>query len=86
MSIRAALVTGTSVSLAATAAWAATAALAVGPPQAVRLDRDLPADYARLACAATGSGLVLFAVLAVTYALCFLVSGLRARAGREPQR
>lgn len=83
MSIRAALVAGTVASLAVTAAWSLTSAATAGPPPAPHLTaRDLPGDYAQLATAATGSPVALFAVVAVIYALCFAVSGLR-RARRE---
>jgi hypothetical protein len=84
MSIRAALAAGTAVSLAVTAVWSYTATLTIGPPPALHLTlRDLPGDYARLAAAATGNGWALFAVIAVIYALCFLVSGWRQRKHTE---
>ena len=75
----AALVTGTALSAAATAAWSLTAALAIGPAAPVHLDRDLPADYARLAAAPTGNGWELFTTVAVIFALCLLASGWRQR-------
>jgi hypothetical protein len=80
MGTRAALVSGTVLSLAAVSAWSLTATATIGTARPVHLSRDLPGDYAALADGATGNGLALFAVTAVIYALCFLVSGLRARA------
>jgi len=77
MGARAALITGTVVSAAVTGAWSYLASLTIGPAAPVRLGRDLPADYARLAAAPTGNGWELFAVVAVIYALCFLASGWR---------
>lgn len=84
MGYRAALVTGTAVSLAVTAVWSWTAVLTIGPAVPPRFGRDLLADYASLAAAPTGNGPALFAVTAVIYILRFLVSGLRAR--RRAQR
>ena len=81
MSARAALAAGTAVSFAVTAAWSYLASLAAGPAGPARLGRDLPADYARLAAAPTGNGWELFAVLAVIYAACLLVSGWRRHRG-----
>jgi hypothetical protein len=77
VTIRAALITGTAVSLAVTAVWSYMASLAIGQAALVHLGRDLPADYARLAGAATGNGWALFAVVAAVYALCLLASGWR---------
>lgn len=80
MSARAALASGTVLSLAVSAAWSLSATATVGPAVLPRFSRDLPGDYAALAAAATGSAwTALFAVTAAVYALCFLVSGLRAR-------
>lgn len=77
MAARAALAAGTAVSFAVTAAWSWMASLAIGPAGPVRLGRDLPADYARLASAPTGNGWELFAVIAVIYAACLLISAWR---------
>jgi hypothetical protein len=77
MGARAALVTGTAVSAAVTAGWSYLAGLAAGPAAPVHLDRDLPADYARLADAPAGNGWELFTTIAVIYALCLLASGWR---------
>jgi hypothetical protein len=77
MGIRAALVTGTVLSLAAVSAWSLSAAGTIGAPGPLHLSRDLPGDYAALASAPTGNGMALFAVVALIYAACFLVSGLR---------
>ena len=80
MTARGALVAGTVASLAVTAAWSWSAALTVGPAAAPSLTGDLPGDYAQLAASATGSSpWALFAAVAMTYALCLVVSGLRAR-------
>jgi hypothetical protein len=77
MSIRAALTAGTVLLAAVTAAWALTATATIGPPPPLHLTRDLSGDYAQLARAATGNAVALFAVTAVIYAACFMVSGLR---------
>jgi hypothetical protein len=78
--IRAALISGTVLSLAAVTAWSYSANLAVGPPGPLDLTRNWLADYFELAGAATGNGIALYAMVAVIYTLCFLVAGLRARA------
>lgn len=72
-----ALVTGTFVSAAVTAAWSCLASLTAKPAAPVHLGRDLPADYARLAAAPTGNAWELFTVVAVICALCLLASGWR---------
>lgn len=77
MGTRAALVTGTAVSAAITAAWSCLASLTIGSAVPVHLGRDLPADYARLAAAPAGNGPELFTAVAVIYALCLLASGWR---------
>lgn len=77
MSTRAALATGTVLSLAAVSAWSYTATLTTGAPAPLHLTRSLSADYAQLAAAPTGNGWELFAVTAGIYTLCFLISGLR---------
>ena len=74
---RAALITGTILSLAVTAAWAWMASLIIGQVAPLHLTRDLPSDYAQLAAAPTGNAAEMFAVVAVIYALCLLVSGWR---------
>jgi hypothetical protein len=71
--VRGALVTGTVVSLAVTAAWAWTADLTQGPAAPLHLGRNLLSDYAQVASAPTGDGRELFAVIAAIYALCLLV-------------
>jgi hypothetical protein len=58
-------------------AWSWTASLTIGPDVPLHLGRNLLADYAQLASAPTGNGAELFAVVAVIYALCLLVSGWR---------
>jgi type IV secretory pathway VirB2 component (pilin) len=77
MSIRAPLIAGTVVSLAAVSAWSWMADLAVGPPAPLHLGRNVLSDYAQLVAAPTGNGAELFAVVAVIYALCLLVYGWR---------
>jgi hypothetical protein len=77
MGARAALAAGTALSAVVTGAWSYTASLTIGPAAPVHLGRTLSADYAALAAAPTGNGVALFAVTAVIYAACFLVSGLR---------
>lgn len=76
MAVRAALISGTVLSLAAVTAWSCITNLAVGAPGPLHLTRNLSADYAQLAAAPTGNGIALFAVVAVIYAACFTVSGL----------
>ena len=85
MTIRAALTAGTIASLTVTVAWSWTATLTIGTPPALDLTRDLPGDYMQLATGATGSTwAALFAVTAVVYAACLVVSGLRGmRAGTD---
>jgi hypothetical protein len=78
MGARAALVTGTALSLAVTAAWSWMASLTIGPADPVHLDLSRPlASYAALADAPAGNGWELFAVIAVIFAACFLAAGLR---------
>jgi hypothetical protein len=79
MTTRAALTAGTVLSLAVAAAWSFTATLTIWPPVVPHLTRDLPGDYMQLAAAPTGNAVALFAVVAVIYALCLLISGLHGR-------
>jgi hypothetical protein len=80
MTVRGALIAGTAASLAVTSAWSYTAMLTISAPADPHLTGNLPGDYAQLAASATGSSpWALFAALAVTCALRFLVAGLRAR-------
>ena len=81
MGARAALAAGTAVSFAVTAAWSYLASLATGPAGPVQLGGNLPADYAQLASAPTGNGWELFAVTAVIYAACLLISAWRRQRG-----
>jgi hypothetical protein len=81
MSVRAALITGTVLSLAVTVAWSWLARLAIGPAAPLHLSRDLGADYAQLADAPTGNGWELFAVVAAIYMACLPVAGWRQRRG-----
>jgi hypothetical protein len=76
--LRAALVTGTVLSLAVTAAWAWLSALTIGP--AGRLDltwRHPEASYVTLAAAPAGNGWELLVVVALIYAVCIFVAGWR---------
>jgi hypothetical protein len=78
MSIRAPLITGTTVSLAVTAVWAWLSALTIGPAGPLHLTWRHPArSYLLLAAAPVGNGWVLFAMIALIFAACFLVSGWR---------
>ena len=78
MSIRGPLVTGTTVSLAVTAAWAWLSAVTIGPASPVDLTWRHPArSYLLLAAAPVGNGWELFAVITLIFAACFLVAGLR---------
>jgi hypothetical protein len=79
MSARGPLVTGTVLSLAVVSAWSWTASLTIGPAGPMHPGRDLLSDYAQLASAPAGNGAELFAVVAVIYALCLLVSSWRCR-------
>lgn len=79
MGLKRALASGTVLSLAASAVWSLSALLAIGTCPLPRFGRSLPADYAALAAAPTGSGPGLFALTAAAYALCFFAAGLRAR-------
>ena len=81
MSVRAPLIAGTVLSLAVVSAWSYMASLAIGPAAPLHLSRNLSSDYARLAAAPAGNGAELFAAVAVTCALCLLVSGWRRRGG-----
>ena len=86
MSLRAPLITGTTISLAVTAAWAGLSAVTIGPASPLDLTWRHPArSYLLLAAAPVGNGWELFAVIAVIFAACFLVSGWRQyrRAGGE---
>jgi len=89
MTTRAALTTGTALSVAVTVAWSFSATLTIGQSAPLHLTGDLPGDYLRLSTAATGSSpWALLAVTAAVYALCLLASGLRGRgkARREAAR
>lgn len=78
MGARAAVTAGTVLSVAVTAVWSWTATLTISSAPALHLTRSLPADYAQLAAAPTGtSPWALFGAVAVTYALCLLASGRR---------
>jgi hypothetical protein len=76
MRLRAALIAGTVLSLAATSAWAWMSALAIGPA----------ASYVALAAAPARNGWELFAVVASIYAACFLVAGWRHARRHRPGR
>jgi hypothetical protein len=87
MRLSAPLVTGTIVSLAATAAWAWMSALAIGPAGPVELTWRHPvASYLTLAAAPAGNGWELFAVVAFIYSARFLVAGWRHARRHGPGR
>ncbi len=78
MRLRAALVTGTVVSLAVTAAWAWMSALIIGPAGPLDLTwRHPAASYVALAAAPAGNGWELLAVVAFICAVCIFVAGRR---------
>jgi hypothetical protein len=87
MRLGAALVTGTIVSLAVTAAWAWVSAVTIGPAGPLDLTWRHPArSYLMLAAAPAGNGWELLAVVAVIYAACFLVAGWRRARGHDRGR
>jgi hypothetical protein len=76
--MKGALIIGTIVSLAVTAAWAWLSSLTIGPAGPLHLTwRHPAASYLALAAAPTGNGWVLAAVVAFIFAACLLVSGWR---------
>jgi len=80
MGARAAFVTGTVLSFAATIVWSWTADALVGPIPGPRLGTGLRADYAQIADSAAGgpaAAIGLFVFVAAIFFACFLVSGLR---------
>jgi hypothetical protein len=77
VSARGPLITGTVLSAAVVSAWSWMASVGIGPAAPLHLGRNLLADYAQLAAAPTGNAAELFAVVAMIYALCLLVSGWR---------
>jgi hypothetical protein len=79
MGARAALVTGTVLSMAVTWTWALTADLTEGPAAPLHLGRNLFSDYAQLADAPAGNGRDLFTAVAVIYTACLLVSRWRGQ-------
>jgi hypothetical protein len=87
MRIRGALVTGTIVSLAVTAAWAWMSALTIGPSGPLHLTwRHPAASYVLLAAAPVGKGWELFAVVAAIYAACIFVAGWQGARRPGPGR
>jgi hypothetical protein len=77
VSARGPLITGTVLSAAVVSAWSWMASLTIGPAAPLHLGRNLLSGYAQLAAAPTGNAAELFAVVAMIYALCLLVSGWR---------
>jgi hypothetical protein len=76
--VKRALVTGTIVSLAVTAAWAWLSSLTIGPAGPLYLTwRHPAASYVTLAAAPAGNGWELLAVVALIYAVCIFVASLR---------
>ena len=84
MSVRGPLVTGTTVSLAVTAAWAWSSALTIGPAGPLHLTWRHPvSSYLLLAAAPTGNAWELAAVVAFIFAACLLVSRWRQLRGES---
>jgi hypothetical protein len=80
--MKGALIIGTIVSLAVTAAWAWLSSLTIGPAGPLHLTwRHPAASYLALAAAPTGNGWELAAVVAFIFAACLLASGWRRRRG-----
>jgi hypothetical protein len=78
MRLPAALVTGTIISLAVTAAWALLSALTTGPAGPLDLTwRHPAASYLTLAAAPAGNGWDLLAVVAFIYGTCIFVAAWR---------
>jgi hypothetical protein len=78
--VKGALITGTILSMAVTAALAWLSALTVGPSAPLHLTWQRPlASYVALAAAPTGKAWELFIVTGTIFAACFLVAGLRQR-------
>lgn len=78
MRLRGALVTGTVLSLAVTATWAAMSALTIGPAGPLDLTGRHPAaSYVTLAAAPAGNGWELLAVVAFIYASCIFAAAWR---------
>jgi hypothetical protein len=77
MSARAALATGTVLSLTVTSGWAWTADITQGPAAPLHLGRNLASDYAQLPGEPAGNDRELFAAVAVIYTVCLLVSSWR---------
>jgi hypothetical protein len=76
--MKGALIIGTIVSLAVTAAWAWLSSLTIGPAGPLHLTWRRPAaSYLALAAAPAGNGWELAAVVAFIFAACLLVSGWR---------
>ena len=74
------LAVGAVLSLAVTSAWSFMASLTIGPSGPLDLTgHDLQGSYARLAAGPAGNGPELFAVVALIFAGCLLVSGWRRR-------
>ena len=85
--MRGALVSGTFVWLAVTAAWSWMAALTIGPAGPLDLTWRHPvASYFVLAAAPTGNGWGLFATIAFIFAVCFVVAGRRRARRHGPGR
>ena len=76
--MKGALVTGTIVSLAVTAAWAWMSALTIGPVGPLHLTwRHPAASYVTVAAAPTGTSWGLFAVVAFIYAVWIFIADWR---------
>jgi hypothetical protein len=88
MPMRAALITGTVVSLATVSAWSVAATATIGSVPPLHLDwrHHFTGSYLALAAAPTGNAIELFAVVAFIYTACLFCAGMRARGRRERER
>lgn len=85
--MKGALITGTIVSLAVTAAWAWASALTIGPAGPLHLTwRHPAASYVTLAAAPAGHGWELLALVALIYAVCIFAAGWRHARRPAPGR
>jgi hypothetical protein len=85
--VKGALVTGTIVSLAVTAAWSWLSSLTIGPAGPLDLTwRHPAASYVTLAAAPAGNGWELLAVVAFIYAVCIFVAGWQHARRPDPRR
>ena len=84
MRLRAPLVVGTILSLAAIAVWAWASALTIGPAGPPHLIwRHPAASYVMLAAAPAGHAWDVFALVALIYSACLVAWGLRDARRRD---